>query len=97
MVSHIKEEHGPMALACRVLTEILGPQRRQQGDRRDCIVTELVIFYSSPNNVRLIEYEVDTGVACGTCSEEEKCHGIWCGNTCVKGRDHLNMYAYLGG
>jgi hypothetical protein len=46
MASHIKEGRGLMALAGRVLTKILGPNRRQQGDRKDCIVTKLVIFYS---------------------------------------------------
>jgi hypothetical protein len=43
MASHIKEEHGLMALAGRVLTKIHGPNRRQQGDRKDCIVTKFMI------------------------------------------------------
>jgi len=47
MASHIKEERGLMVLASRVLTKILGPNRRQRGDRKDCIVTKLVIISSS--------------------------------------------------
>jgi len=38
MASHNKEEHGLMALAGRVLTKILGPNRTQQGDRKDRII-----------------------------------------------------------
>ena len=46
MVSHIKEEHGLRALAGKMLTKILGTNRRQQGDRKDCIVAKFVILFA---------------------------------------------------
>jgi len=84
MVSHIKEEYGLMALVGRVLTKILGPSRRQQGHRKDCIVTKFVIFHSDTRRMTRAVHVVRMG-------EKRNATEFWWGN--VKKRDCLNMNA----
>jgi len=74
-----------MTLAGRVLTKILGPSRRQQGDGKDCVVTKFVIFYSDTRRM------MTRAVLVARIEEKRNATELCWGN--MKKRDRLNMYA----